>query len=281
MEVTIMKLRFAIALAIVVLAASAHATFAQGTVMNWTVNGVKRQALVFAPTENTKDEKHPVVFAWHGHGGNMQGASQQMHIQTLWPQAIVVYPQGLDTPSHVDPQGNKPGWQTEANQAAPVGNRDLDFFDAMLQTLHQKFSVDAERIYTTGFSNGGIFSYLLWAERSKVIAAIGEVAGRLYNPPEHLTAPRALLAIAGKADTTDPFASQEQTINNDARPVDNAMGEGIPCQVPNGAASGTECTRYASTTQTPVKTVIHPGAHIYPGWAPQEIVDFFKLHKHP
>jgi hypothetical protein len=35
---------------------------------------------------------------------------------------IVVYPQGLNTPSLVDPQGNKPGWQVEVSQAGNVGN---------------------------------------------------------------------------------------------------------------------------------------------------------------
>jgi polyhydroxybutyrate depolymerase len=270
-----MKFRFAIALALLSTAASARAALAQqGTVMTFTVDGVKRQALVFAPKE-TK-EKAPLVFAWHGHGGNMRGASQGMHIQTVWPEAIVVYPQGLPTKSTVDPQGLRPGWQQTAGL---YGDRDLKFFDEMLATLKQRYSVDDSRIYTTGFSNGAVFSYLLWAERGGVIAAVGEVAGRLLDPPEHLTQPRALLAIAGRNDTTNPFAMQEQTINNDARPVDNATGEGIPCPAPNGSAPGTQCTRYPSTT--PVKTVFHPGAHVYPPWAPQEIVDFLKLHTHP
>jgi polyhydroxybutyrate depolymerase len=275
----IMKFRFTIILAILLLATSAGSALAQGTVMNFTVDGVKREALVFAPAPTTSKIKHPLVFAWHGHGGNMQAAAQGMHLQTLWPDAIIVYPQGLNTPSHVDPQGNKPGWEVEVNQAAPVGNRDLKFFDAMLSTLHQKYAVDDERIYSTGFSNGAVFSYLLWAERSNVIAAIGEVAGRLWDT-EHLTQPRAVLAIAGQADTTDPFALQQQTIET-ARQADNATGQGQPCPLPNGAATGTVCARYPSTTQTPVKTVIHPGAHVYPPWAPQEIVDFLKLHKRP
>jgi polyhydroxybutyrate depolymerase len=276
MEVTAMKFRFALALAIVVLAASAHTAAAQGTVMDWTVGGVKRQAIVFAPKESK--EKAPVVFAWHGHGGNMQGASQLMHIQTVWPEAIVVYPQGLKSPSPIDPQGNKFGFEVEANQAAPVGNRDLEFFDAMLATLHQKYSVDDTRIYSTGFSNGAIFSYLLWAERSHVIAAIGEVAGRLWDS-EHLTEPRAVLAIAGSEDKVDLFSLQLQTIEK-ARQADNATGQGQLCAVPNGAAM-TKCKHYSSTTHTPVKTLIHPGAHVYPDWAPQAIVDFLKAHTHP
>lgn len=237
-------------------------------VMKWTVDGYEREALVFTPARSSVKGKHPLVFAFHGHGGNMHGTSQLMHLQTLWPYAIVVYPQGLKTPSHVDPNGAAPGWQVEANQDAPVKNRDLDFFDAMVASMRQKFSVDDSRIYVTGFSNGASFSYLLWAERPGTIAAIGEVAGRLYQT-EHLTQARSILAIAGKLDTTDPFASQEQSIEND-RQVDNATAPGQPC--------GPNCTFYASTTRTPVKTFIHPGAHVYPPWAPGEIVKFFKAH---
>jgi polyhydroxybutyrate depolymerase len=263
-----MKTRFGLLFAAALLAALAHRVAAQGTVMTWTVDGQKREAIVFAPAPTTASIEHPLVFGFHGHGGNMNGASQLMHIQSLWPEAIVVYPQGLNTPSPVDPQGNKPGWQVELNQAGNVGNRDLDFFDAMVTTMHQKFSINDKRIYSTGFSNGGIFSYLLWAERSKTIAAIGEVAGRLWDS-EHLTQPRALLAIAGHADTVDPFAQQQQSIET-ARQVDSATGPGQPC--------GPNCTLYASTTQTPVKTIIHPGGHVYPPWAPAEIVAFFKVH---
>ena len=51
-----MKFRFAMACAIVVLLASAHSAFAQGTIMDWTIDGVKRQALIFAPKSG--DSKH-------------------------------------------------------------------------------------------------------------------------------------------------------------------------------------------------------------------------------
>jgi polyhydroxybutyrate depolymerase len=274
MEVTIMKFRFAIALAIVLLAASAHSTFAQGTVMDWTINGVKRQALVFAPKESK--EKAPLVFAWHGHGGNMQGTSQLMHIQMLWPEAIVVYPQGLPTVSGGDPQGNLPGWQTEAGTN---GDRDLKFFDEMLQTLRQKFSVDNERIYSMGFSNGAFFSYLLWSARPKPIAAFAICAGKLL-PSDQLAEPRAVIVIAGRTDPKVNIQDQQQAINT-ARQVDQAMGEGIPCPAPNGAPSGTQCVRYTSTLQTNVRTLIHPGGHVYPAWASEPIVEFFKAHKHP
>jgi polyhydroxybutyrate depolymerase len=267
-RINAMKCVFGFLFAIGILTASATAALAQGTVTDWTVDGSKRQALVFSPKPTTSAIKHPVVFAFHGHGGNMQAASQGMHFQTLWPEAIVVYPQGLPTSTPVDQPGMYPGWQTEAGQH---GDRDLKFFDAMLATIRQKFSVDESRIYSTGFSNGGVFSYLLWAARGTIIAAIGECAGRLY-PSTHPGDPRSVLAIAGQADTVDPFALQQQSIET-ARQVDNATGAGQPC--------GPVCTLFPSTTHTPVMTFIHPGGHVYPPWASQAIVKFFEAHKHP
>ncbi|HSS21691.1 MAG TPA: hypothetical protein VLL54_16580 [Pyrinomonadaceae bacterium] len=267
-----MKARLLIVFGIAALAIAVSSTAKAQTTMTWTVGAQQRQAIVFAPAPTISNVEHPLVFCFHGHGGNMQGMSQLMHLQTLWPEAIVVYPQGLISPRPMDPPGNATGWQYEANQTrGNVGNRDLDFFDAMVATMKQTYAVDEKRIYATGFSLGGVFSYLLWAERSKTIAAVGEVAGRLSDS-EHLTEPRAFLAIAGRQDTTDPFAVQVQSIEK-ARAVDSATAPGQPC--------GPNCTLYASTTQTPVKTIIHPGAHVYPPWASAQIVTFLQAHKQP
>ncbi len=249
------------------LAASASALLAQ-TTMTWTVDGVQRQALVFAPAPATNAHPLPLVFAFHGHGGTMQTAAQGMHLQTFWPGAIVVYPQGLKTPSPIDPQGLAFGWQVRAGQQG-LNDRDLKFFDAMLADLHQKFPLDKTRIYVTGFSNGATFSYLLWAERGKALAAVGIVAGRL-DPAEQLTLARSATMIGGTNDPVVPFADQRNSIQL-ARQIDNATGPGQPC--------GPICMLYFSTSQTPVVTRIHDGGHIYPPWAGAAIVEFFKLHK--
>jgi poly(3-hydroxybutyrate) depolymerase len=51
--------------------------------MTWTVDGSQREAIVFAPAPTISNVKHPLMFGFHGHGGNMQGMSQLMHLQTL------------------------------------------------------------------------------------------------------------------------------------------------------------------------------------------------------
>jgi len=242
---------------------------AQGTIMTWTVDGEKREALVFARPPTFGAKKQPLVFAFHGHGGKMLAFSQMVHIQTIWKEAIVVYPQGLiGRPVPIDTQGLRPGWQLEANQAdGNVGNKDLDFFDAMLSTMKQKFSVDDKRIYSTGFSNGAIFSYLLWAERSNDIAAIAVCSGSLWGSGQ-LPQARAILVVGGKAEPT--FDIQKNSIEL-ARTANHATGAGQPC--------GPICTFYPSTSQTPVKTLIHPGGHVYKPWVPAETVKFFKANK--
>jgi polyhydroxybutyrate depolymerase len=80
----------------------------------WTVDGVEREAMVHLPSSSSKS-KPPVILAFHGHGGNMYFAARGMAFQNSWPEAIVVYPQGLPTPGIVvDLEGKKPGWQHEA-----------------------------------------------------------------------------------------------------------------------------------------------------------------------
>lgn len=249
---------------VVACATSAAGHQPQGKIMHWTIDGVKREALVFPPRANYGSANHPLVIAFHGHGGQMLSTSVLMQIQTLWPEAIVVYPQGLNTPTVHEPAGTMPGWQGKAGES---GDRDLRFFDAIVATMKQTFAVNTRRIYATGFSNGAVFSLLLWAERAKTLAAIGEVAGRL-DPSETLTSPRPFVAIAGRSDVVAPFAVQNQTIQQ-ARQVNHALGRGGRC--------GRHCTYYASPFA--VKTFIHPGGHVYPTWASAEIVKFFKTHR--
>src|SRR5436853_3890230 len=123
---------------------------AEPTPTTWMVDGVQREALVYVPSTSSKS---PVIFAFHGHGGNMHFAARGMAFQNAWPDAIVVYPEGLPTPGIVlDREGKKAGWQDYAGQE---NNRDLKFVDEMLKSLREKYSVDDSRIYATGFSNGG------------------------------------------------------------------------------------------------------------------------------
>jgi polyhydroxybutyrate depolymerase len=263
-ESTPMKIRNRLWIVICTLLVAAAA---QAEVMHWTVDGVERKALVFAPAAPTPGGggKVPVVFGFHGHGGNMGSAAQAMAFQGAWPEALVVYMQGLPTPSKTDPRGLQHGWQHDAGE---LGDRDLKFFDAVLATLRQKYPVDDRRIYAAGFSNGGFFTYLLWAKRASTFAGFAPCAGLIW-PTLHLSEPKPVLHVAGEADPLVKFADQEKAIEA-VRQRNGATAAGTSC--------GPGCTLYPSTKGAPVETFLHPGAHIYPREATGLIVKFFKEH---
>jgi len=105
-----MKLLVSLVLAIV--SASSAGFAAEPAPTKWTIEGVQREALVFLPSTSAKT-KPPVIFAFHGHGGNVHFAALGMAFQNFWPEAIVVY-QGLPTPGLLlDEKGERPGWQRE------------------------------------------------------------------------------------------------------------------------------------------------------------------------
>ncbi len=238
---------------------------AQPIPMHWTVGGVERNALVFAPAASTAGGKVPLVFVFHGHGGHVEGVSRNMAIQNSWPQALVVYMQGLPTSSPIDPRGRFPGWQREVGQS---GDRDLKFFDAVLATLKQKYPVDEHRIYATGFSNGAFFTYVLWATRGATFAAFAPCAG-LLGPSLHLTVPRPVLQIDGKNDRLVHLDDAVKTVES-VRALNGTSAAGEPC--------GNGCTRYTSTKKTPVLFIVHPGGHVFPRWASDRIVEFFQAY---
>jgi polyhydroxybutyrate depolymerase len=244
-----------------VVAGSLHAQ-----AMNFTIGGVQRQAFILAPANASRSATRlPLLFAFHGHGGNMVQTAAQMHFDKVWPEAIVVYMQGLPTKTGGDPSGDQPGWQQEPGQFA---DRDLEFFDAVLSAVRKVFPVDDNRIYATGFSNGGIFTYLLWSVRPKTFAALAAVAGEQF-PAVHLTVPIPFLQIAGERDEYVPFQQQLESIAR-VREVDGSTGPGHSC--------GEDCTAYDSSRGAPVVTFIDPAGHVYPHYASGAIVDFFKQH---
>ena len=236
----------------------------------WTVAGVKREALVYKPTQKSGPGGSPVILAFHGHGGNMAQAARSFALQEAWPEALVIYPQGLKTPGLLtDPEGTRNGWQMTAGVQ---GDRDLALVDAILASVRQEAGIDANRIYATGHSNGGGFTYLLWARRAEAFAAFAPVAA-IPARGGFPTEPKPVLHIAGKADPLVKFAWQERALQA-VRKL-NGCGEGRPWP---GDAS---CTLYPSEKGASVVTWVHDGGHSYPAEAPGLIVTFFKENRRP
>src|SRR4051812_20174202 len=61
------------------------------------VGDLTRDLLVYAP-KSAKEKATPIVFVFHGHGGNAQNAARSFAMNQHWPEAISVCMQGLNTP---------------------------------------------------------------------------------------------------------------------------------------------------------------------------------------
>ena len=235
--------------------------------LEWTVAGVIRKALVYIPA-SAKTKPTPIIFAYHGHGGTMQHMYNGRRFDKLWPEAIFICPQGLKTVGALtDPEGKLPGWQ----MAADTSNSDLKFFDAMLQTLKKDYKIDDKRIYVTGHSNGGGFTYLLWAMRGDVFAAVAPssaVAAKLMP----LLKPKPALHIMGETDPLVKPTWQRMTCNY--------LLKLNKCQQ-TGQKISEYATEYPSVIGTPFVWYLHPGGHVYPNEADAVVIDFFKKQVKP
>jgi polyhydroxybutyrate depolymerase len=232
--------------------------------MSVQVDGITREALVHLP-RSSSGTPAPVVFVFHGHGGTAANAARSFRMHQEWPEAIAVYPQGLKTPGRLtDPEGKRSGWQAGAGLE---GDRDLKFFDAVLAELGKKHPTDTRRVYATGHSNGGAFSYLLWEQRSKTVKAIAPsgAAARLKST----LPPKPVFHIAG---TNDPLVKYEwQTATMAAvRKINQTEAQ--------GKTWAENCSVFAAPNGTPLVTFIHDDGHRFPSAAPPLIARFFKEH---
>jgi len=257
----------ALALLVSILFLSHHAIAQESKTHDWTIDGVKRQAIIKQPLKKGTGPA-PVIFGFHGHGGNMQNYARK-DFQKYWPEAIIISPQGLNTPGIIsDPQGLKPGWQKSVGDQK---DRDLHFVDAILKTLHEEYQIDDKRIYVTGHSNGGGFTYLLLAARPKVFAAYApSAAGSSALRTTTDLRPAPVFHLAGEKDNVVPYEAQKRTIA--------AVKKLNQCDE-EGKDWAPKCKIYSSKVDAPFVSYIHGGDHKYPDEANALIVKFFKDHE--
>lgn len=239
----------------------------------WEVAGVEREALIAVPA-SAKTEATPVVFLFHGHGGRMALSARNYSLSRHWPEAIVVCAQGLKTPGVLsDREGKLPGWQSAPEE---LEDRDLKFFDVMLKSLKADYRVDEQRIYAAGHSNGASFTYLLWATRGEILAAVGPASGAIRPELQPLLKPKPAFIVAGEQDKLVRYQWQERTIHI-VRKL-NQCGE--PKTL--GEKPDNELvTAYPSPLAAPLETYIYPGGHQFPPDSVLPMVKFFKSQVKP
>ena len=175
---------------------------------SYDINGVSRKAIIYEPS--IKTEKKPVIFVFHGHGGNAQWASQKIDIQNYDKNALVIFMQGLPgrkVPG-IDPNGTMNSWQVFPDD---LGGRDINFFDEVLSDLHKNYTIDDSRIYLIGHSNGARFINVLWKTRGNKIAAICSASAQGGQMIVR-AAPLSVWMYMGKNDKVVSYENQQKSI---------------------------------------------------------------------
>ena len=95
----------------------------------------------------------------------------------------------------------------ECNPAYPDRPDDMEFIKYLIEKISQEFTVDENRIYVTGFSMGGFFSFYLARHLSDKIAAFAPVAAimpRFIGGDPDIN-PVPILLTVGTFDTSVPY----------------------------------------------------------------------------
>ena len=159
------------------------------------VDGTSRRYTIDVPTNYDTNKPYRLIFVWHPLGGS---ASQVVSggyngLKSLSANsAVFVAAEGMNG-SNAEASGN--GWWN-------VNDRDMKFAQAMLTKIQDGLCIDRSRIFSTGFSFGGMMSYTLGYEFD-VFRAIAPCSGDLQVIPhdETFTRPLPIMAFHGNNDT--------------------------------------------------------------------------------
>lgn len=165
------------------------------------VNGRERSYLAYLPTSYDGTQALPLLFVFHGFGSSPENIMGMADFNPLADEqgVIVVYPRGSERPTQ---------WYNGTSVLRRGDDdRDIRFFDALLEDISSRWCVDAQRVYVVGFSMGGGMAHRLACERAERIAAFGTVAGAFSNIPNGCTPERPVpvMALHGLADRVVPF----------------------------------------------------------------------------
>ena len=135
----------------------------------FTHNNIQRQFYFHIP--NNLPANSPIVYVFHGHGGSGSSIMSNTAFNILSDQSnfAVCYPTGV-----VDGSGLT-AWDVG-------GLSDIDFIQALNDSLQNEYQFDVNRVFATGFSYGAEMSYhLASCQTSNVFAAIATVGGAMWD----------------------------------------------------------------------------------------------------
>lgn len=233
------------------------ATTPESGVLSIEVDGTSRDYTLKVPDDYDSSRPYPLIFGWHWRGGSMndvagtgfQGGYYGLE-ELADGSAIFVAPDGIDD-----------GW-------ANPGGRDIAFLDAMLERFESELCIDKSRIFSTGFSYGGMMSFAVGCARGDVFRAIAPMSGALYSGCEDGDSPVAVWGAHGDNDEVVPLddgeAGLQEFLDRNGCGTAALPTDPSPCVSYEGCAAG-----------VPVTWCEFSGGHSPPNFAADAIWEFF------
>lgn len=156
-------------------------------------NGVNRTYIIHVPTGYDATKKYPLMISFHGMGGTGAGQREKTGFDAVADanEFFVAYPNAI---------GGQ--WQ-------PLGEgSDVDFSLALIQAVQNAYSIDASRVYVSGFSMGGGMAQAVACAAADKIAGMANVSNNL-GPNKaaecHPSMPVTTVHFHGTADTVSLY----------------------------------------------------------------------------
>ena len=149
-------------------------SFAQQTInASITHDGIQRNYILYIPEIYDGNTAVPLILNFHGFGSN---AAQQMFYGDFRDIAdtegfLLVHPEGTTFIGNQFWNVGFPGISSTID--------DVGFTEALIDELATLYTIDLDRVYATGMSNGGFMSFLLACQLSEKIAAVASVTGSM------------------------------------------------------------------------------------------------------
>lgn len=160
----------------------------------------------------------PLVVVFHGAGGNGRDYLTKNGWVALSDKEgfVVVAPDGLPALPRLQAnfRMNPRLWNSgQLNPQSPRAKiNDLEFVKALLDDVAYRSSIDKNRIYATGHSNGAGMTFKLGAELSNLFAGIATVMGLNHSEGAHPTKALPTLMLVGTQDPLNPMKGGERQL---------------------------------------------------------------------
>jgi len=192
--------------------------------LNYLVHDNIRSYILHVPPGYSKNVYMPLVVVIHGYTATAEGMEQWTHMSEKADEEgfIVAYPNGMPYPwNENNPQAWNCGGQWEEWTAQ---TDDVGFINKMIEKISAYYSIDPNRIFITGHSNGSRMTYRLGIELSHKIAAIAPVSGQMvYESEEIPNYPVSVLHLHALDDSTVKYDGQHNPNETMYESVDSIL----------------------------------------------------------